>query len=468
MNPLSRRRALRLLAVTAVAPAFTRAAAPAPSALPSFDHEMQLFMTERAIPGGALAIVKDRHLIYARGYGRADRDHPAPVTATSRFRIASLSKPVTAAAVFKLIEDKKLALDDRAFTRLPLKSLLPADATPDERLARITLRQLLQHTAGWDRDKTYDPMFRTKQIATELGLAPPAGPRDIIRHHLGKPLDFDPGTRYAYSNFGYCLLGRIIEEISGETYEAFTRRAVLAPAGTRQMQLGKSPATARATDEVRYHTPDNAMGENLFAPDGPKVPWPDGGFALESMDANGGWIASVIDLARFVAALDPAAPRPSSRVPCSTPCTPRRPRPFRATTTAPSKPPTTPAAGTSAPSAPRENSTPGTPAASPAPTPCSSAAGTASVGPPSSTNAPSTTKPATPPSTPPSTAPPPPWKNGQRKICSRALRERERGVHAASPCERRSALLPRRGNGTVDFQPAQDVRTACSSAWRDG
>lgn len=310
MNPLSRRRALRLLAVTAVAPAFTRAAAPAPSALPSFDHEMQLFMTERAIPGGALAIVKDRHLIYARGYGRADRDHPAPVTATSRFRIASLSKPVTAAAVFKLIEDKKLALDDRAFTRLPLKSLLPADATPDERLARITLRQLLQHTAGWDRDKTYDPMFRTKQIATELGLAPPAGPRDIIRHHLGKPLDFDPGTRYAYSNFGYCLLGRIIEEISGETYEAFTRRAVLAPAGTRQMQLGKSPATARATDEVRYHTPDNAMGENLFAPDGPKVPWPDGGFALESMDANGGWIASVIDLARFVAALDPAAPRP--------------------------------------------------------------------------------------------------------------------------------------------------------------
>ena len=306
----TRRHALRLLTLTALAPAFTRAAAPAPPPLESFDHEMQLFMTERAIPGGALAIIKDRRLLYARGYGRADRDHPAPVTAESRFRIASLAKPFTAAAILKLVEGKKLALDDPAFIRLPLKSLLPADATPDERLALITVRQLLQHTAGWERDKTYDPMFRTKQIATELGLAPPAGPRDILRHHLGKPLDFDPGTRYAYSNFGYCLLGRLIEEISGETYETFTRRAVLAPAGIRHMKLGKSPATARADGEVRYHTPDNAMGENLFNLSGPKVPWPDGGFALESMDANGGWIASVIDLARFVAALDPAAPKP--------------------------------------------------------------------------------------------------------------------------------------------------------------
>ena len=313
MNPLPRRRALTHLALATLLPSLTHAAdppAPSPSPLPSFDHEMQLFMTERSIPGGALAIVKDRRLLYARGYGRADRDHPAPVTATSRFRIASLSKPFTAAAILKLVEEKKLALDDPAFTRLPLKSLLPADATPDERLARITIRQLLQHTAGWDRDKTYDPMFRTKQIATDLGIAPPAGPRDILRHHLAKPLDFDPGTRYAYSNFGYCLLGRLIEEISGETYETFTRRAVLTPAGIRHMQLGKSPATARADGEVRYHTPDNAIGENLFAPDGPKVPWPDGGFALESMDANGGWIASVIDLARFVAAHDPAAPRP--------------------------------------------------------------------------------------------------------------------------------------------------------------
>ena len=312
----TRRHALRVLALTNLAPAFTRAAEPpanppvAPPHLESFDHEMQLFMTEREIPGGALAIVKDRKLLYARGYGRADRDHPAPVTAASRFRIASVSKPFTAAAILKLVEQGKLRLDERAFDRLPFKPFLPGDARPDGRLPHITVRQLLHHTAGWDREKSSDPMFRTRQIAKDLAIAPPAPARDIIRHRLGQPLDFDPGTRYAYSNFGYCVLGRLIEEASGESYEAFTRRAVLAPAGIRRMRLGKSPATARADGEVRYHTLDNALVENLHAPDDAKVPLPYGGFALESMDANGGWIASVVDPLRFAVALDDDAPHP--------------------------------------------------------------------------------------------------------------------------------------------------------------
>ncbi len=265
-------------------------------------------MRERDIPGGALAVVKDRRLVYARGYGRVDRDRPEPAKPESLFRIASVSKPFTAVAILKLVEQGRLQLDDRAFDRLPVRPLI-TDA-PDARWRRITVRQLLQHTAGWDREKSSDPMFRARQIATDLGLKPPPLPREIIRHQFGRPLDFDPGTRYAYSNFGYCILGRLLEEITGESYETFTRRTVLAPAGIRRMRVGKTLPADRADGEVRYHPSERALTENVFAPGGPRVPWPDGGFAIESMDAHGGWIASVVDLARFAAALDPEGSRP--------------------------------------------------------------------------------------------------------------------------------------------------------------
>ena len=80
---------------------------------------------------------------------------------------------------------------------------------------RITTRHLLQHTGGWDRDKSFDPMFRPREISRTLGVASPPGPRDILRYRLGQPFEFDPGTRYAYSNFGYCVLGRVIEKVTG-------------------------------------------------------------------------------------------------------------------------------------------------------------------------------------------------------------------------------------------------------------
>lgn len=261
-------------------------------------------MRDRGTPGGALAVVKDRRLVYAKGYGWADRERKIPATPTSLFRIASVSKPLTAVGVLKLVEDGKLSLDARAFDLVRAKPL-PIDGAPmDPRLARITVRQLLQHTAGWDRDQSFDPMFRATLIAEATGTPAPARPDAIIRYMLGQPLDFDPGQRYAYSNFGYCVLGRLIEAISGQSYERFIRQRVLAPAGIRDMRIGATLESRRARREVRYHTSGEELADNVF-PEGPRrVPWPYGGFHLEAMDAHGGWIASAVDLARFAAALD--------------------------------------------------------------------------------------------------------------------------------------------------------------------
>jgi N-acyl-D-amino-acid deacylase len=272
----------------------------------AFDAAIERFMQDRSVPGGALAVVRNGRLVHARGYGLADRDRQAPATPASLFRIASLSKPVTAVAVLQLAGRGRLDLDARVLGLLQLESRLPKGRTLDERWRRITVRQLLRHTGGWDRDKSFDPMFRPRAIAEALGEAPPAGAASVIRYMLGQPLDFDPGSRHAYSNFGYCLLGRVIEVASGQAYEPFVREHVLAPAGITQMRIGAS--RDRAPGEVRYYTAGQEQVPSVFPGIPGKVDHPYGGFHLEAMDAHGGWIASATDLARFAAALDTGRP----------------------------------------------------------------------------------------------------------------------------------------------------------------
>lgn len=276
----------------------------------AFDREMEAFMSARSVPGGALAVVKDRRLVYARGYGWANHKAKIPVRPDSLFRIASISKPITGVAVMKLVDEGKLSLDAKAFPFLGIPPAVQSLVDPEPRLHHITIRQLLQHTSGWDRDKSFDPMFRSERIARANLTPPPASSVDVIRYMLSRPLDFDPGTRYAYSNFGYCVLGRLIEKASGQSYEKFVQEKILAPAGIKRMRLGATLDGRQAPGEVRYYPNDTAEADNVFPGEPRKVPWPYGGFHLEAMDAHGGWIASAIDLARFAAALDDPARSP--------------------------------------------------------------------------------------------------------------------------------------------------------------
>jgi N-acyl-D-amino-acid deacylase len=272
--------------------------------LAAFDALMNRLMTEWKIPGGALAVVKDGRLVLARGYGWANREAKRPVKPTSLFRIASLSKQITSVAVLRLAEQKKLSLDDRVFDILTDYAPPKGDKV-DPRIKQVTLRQLLHHTGGWDRGASFDPMFIPQRAAKHVGAPAPATPDTIIRFMLGRQLDFDPGTKYAYSNFGYSLLGRVIEKRTGMPYEKATRQLVLSPAGIKTMQLGRTRVKDRAEDEVRYyHHTESERVASVFPYEKEKVAWPDGGFFVEAFDAHGGWIASAVDLARFVTAID--------------------------------------------------------------------------------------------------------------------------------------------------------------------
>jgi len=270
--------------------------------LASFDRIVRDLMEKWQVPGGSLAVVKDGRLILARGYGWADREERQPVEPGSLFRIASLSKSLTAAAILKLVEDGKLRLDDKAF---PLLGLTPPNKKIDKRIDSITILNLLQHTGGWDRDLSFDPMFRSRETARTMGVPAPANAQAILRYMLEKPLQFAPGTRYAYSNFGYSVLGRIIEKTTGERYEEYVQTHILRPAGITGMRLGRTLLKDRAPGEVRYYGfPGIGLAPSVF-PNGPaELPWPYGGWYIEAMDAHGGWIASAIDMARFVRAVD--------------------------------------------------------------------------------------------------------------------------------------------------------------------
>ena len=194
----------------------------------------------------------------------------------------------------------------------------PEGATPDPRLASVTVLDLLRHSGGWDRGISFDPMFRSREIAAALGVDPPADTAAIVRYMKGQPLDVDPATRYAYSNFGYCLLGRIVEKITGQPYADYVRSAILAPAGATGMRLGRSLEADRAAGEVVYYDYAGApLAESVF-PTGPEtVAWPYGGFAIEPMDAHGGWLASARDLLRFVLAVDGRTATPDVLQPAS-------------------------------------------------------------------------------------------------------------------------------------------------------
>jgi len=276
-----------------------KATGTAVSALASFDSTMKSFMQARNITGGQLAVTYQGRLVLARGYSWSP-DTALTVQPTSLFRVASLSKSLTAAAIVKLVQDGKLTLGTKVATVADLTP--PAGQTRDPRIANISLWQLLQHTAGWDRTVSPDPQFNDRVIAKALGVPMELYPKDVITYMAGQPLDFTPGTKAVYSNFGYNLAGRVIEKVSGLPYATYVQQKLLAPLGITRMAQGWS--IAKHTGEMPYVS--QYTGATVLNETGAVVPAPYGTFSMRLMDAHGGWIASAVDMVRWASVFDKA------------------------------------------------------------------------------------------------------------------------------------------------------------------
>lgn len=284
----------------------------------AFDRQFVELMQQWAIPGAAVAVAKQGRLVYARGYGWQDMENLQAMEPDTLFRIASVSKAVTAVAVLKLVEQGKLALDARAFELLKdVKPCMCGSAGVDPRLYQITVRDLLQMTAGWNRAESGDPMFAPLVHYASHYCSPTlrADSLSIVRYWMGKPLDFTPGTSYAYSNLCYAVLEQLIARTSGRPYSRFVKDEVLKPIGITDMRLGRTLSRAEH-EAVYYPFPGQEMANSYFPNVKGLVPLAYGGdFALEALAAPAGWIASPVDLVRFVATLagERKVPGPISR-----------------------------------------------------------------------------------------------------------------------------------------------------------
>jgi len=284
----------------------------------AYDQVIPNLMRKYDIPGGAVAVMRDGKLVYARGFGYADLGNETPVQPDALFRLASVSKPITAAAIMKLVEEGKLTLDDRVAPYIAHLAPAPG-ATVDPRWDQITIRHLLNHTGGWDRDKPnggFDPMFRPGIAAAAVNAPAPASAETVIRYMKGMPLDFNPGSKFVYSNFGYAILGRVIERVSGMPYEDYVRSRVLQPVGANRTRVGRTRMSGALAGEVKYYLPgEPGMGmtgplvPSVFPGEG-AVPVNYGGFYVEAMDSHGGWVSSTVDLLRFVGGVDGRANLP--------------------------------------------------------------------------------------------------------------------------------------------------------------
>lgn len=268
----------------------------------NFDKTLCAFMKYWQIPGASVAIAHKGKLVYAKGYGYADFAEKKPVETSSLFRIASISKIITAVAVLKLVEEGKLSLSSNPFKILNIPPDPNPARRPDERVFKITVKQLLESTAGWDRKGAGDPMFipLVHEAAFEYSNSLRPSPQAIIRYNYTKPLDFNPGTKFAYSNFGYCVLGELISKVSGQPYAQYVKEKILAPMGITDMIPGKTRELA--FDEVSYYAyPNENYGQSVFPNVQGNLPLEYGGdFYLEAMNADCGWLGTPIDIARFI------------------------------------------------------------------------------------------------------------------------------------------------------------------------
>ncbi|QWR76766.1 serine hydrolase domain-containing protein [Candidatus Magnetomonas plexicatena] len=261
-------------------------------------------MRKYDVTGASVAVAKNGQIVYAKGFGYADKYANVPVNSQTLFRVASVSKAITAVSIIKLCEEGKLSLQDKVFRLLSDLTPLESGTTPDPRIYDITVQQLLQMSGGWNRKRSGDPVnYPHAVIAAKIaGKRPPADIDTTLRYWMGKPLDFDPGTDYAYSNIGYVILGKIIERVSGMPYEKYVKSEILNPMGLLAMRLGKTLRKDRAEGETLYYpTAGQKLRPSLFVGEQGLVSEEYGSeFALETHSADGAWIASASDLVTFI------------------------------------------------------------------------------------------------------------------------------------------------------------------------
>ena len=265
-----------LLSLLASMPAMAQG----PAALPvdktaRIEAAITVLMSSKHIPGLSIAIISDNQLRWQSGYGMADLENSVPAQAATVYRTASVAKPITAVAVMQLVERGKLDLD------APIQKYVPTFPTKPW---PITTRQLLGHLSGI---RNYKP---NEDLSTRFY----SSLTEALSIFENDPLDFEPGTKYSYTTYGYTLLGTVIEGASGMSYIDYMRENVFKPAKMSHTQVDNVydiiPNRARGYHPKVYGKFDGNLRNADLADTSYKIP-------------AGGLVSTVEDLANFAIAV---------------------------------------------------------------------------------------------------------------------------------------------------------------------
>lgn len=239
---------------------------------PSIDSIASSVLAATGVPSASVAVVSHGRLVYAKAYGSAKLDPLTPANADMRYAVGSISKQFTAVSILLLQQEGKLSLDD------PVSRFVPGLTRGNE----VTIREVLSHTSGYQDFWPQDYVMP--------GMLKPVTPQAIVNQWAKIPLDFEPGTRWQYSNTNYTIAAMIVEKASGMAVFQFVRTRILDPVGlSTARDFDASPRAVDVTGYLRY-----ALGPLRPAPDaGSGWMWGAGELAMTASDLAK-WDISVI------------------------------------------------------------------------------------------------------------------------------------------------------------------------------
>ena len=272
--------------------------------LHAMDSIMQRYLKRWEIHGAQLAISRHDSLLYARGFGYADKDRKIPMEPSYIMRMASVSKLVTATGIMKLRDMGKIRLSDKVFgPKGILNDTFYVNSIRDKRYFDITVEQLLRHKAGFT-NYAGDAIFSTRYIMQQNRLTTPPDHRTLLRIVLRRHLGYTPGTAQRYCNIGYTLLSLIIEKRTGMSYENFMQRYVLNPAGCYDFHIAGNYLKDRRPNETVYYMHSSSVPVPEFNNSGRMVVRCYGENDITTALGAGAWVASAAELCRLVASID--------------------------------------------------------------------------------------------------------------------------------------------------------------------
>lgn len=268
-----------------------------------FDASINRFMRYWGIRGGSFALMRNDSLLYAKGYGFANTQDSIPCEVRNIFRVASVSKLLTAVAVMHLEETGQLSTQDFVFGEDGiLNDSLFLDYR-DKKIKLITVEHLLRHTSGFSNPHG-DAAFNMELVAQFLDKSLPLSMDDMVLYASKNRLRAVPGGRFNYSNLGYIVLSKVIEKVSGIPYETYIKDSILTPIGCYDIHLANNYSDGFRENEVTYYEVKEAEPVPAYDGSDTLVMKSLGGNDVRGLYGAGGWVASPVELLKLVSAIN--------------------------------------------------------------------------------------------------------------------------------------------------------------------